>query len=118
MDNDPFPVTGAWREDDEPGARNHWHRTGINTDGAGVRVMAHAISKLRRGLVDPTDVEVQIGSIAIAAPRREQDRSTSGNTMATPGTAGAVSPWVQAGFSDISGPKAPGAVDAGETRLN
>ncbi len=106
------------REDDEPGARTHWHRTGINTDGAGVRVMAHAISKLRRGLVDPTDVEVQIGSIAIAPPRREQDRSTSGNTMANPGAPGAVSPWVQAGFTDVSGPKAPGAVDAGEARLN
>jgi general secretion pathway protein E len=106
------------RKDDELAARNHWHRTGINTDGAGVRVMAHAISKLRRGLVDPTDVEVQIGSIAIDPPRRDQRHITSGGAARASDAGGSVSPWTQASFTDMGGPQPAGAVDAAEGRLN
>jgi general secretion pathway protein E len=56
------------RNGDELSAKNYWHRTGINTDGAGVRAIAHAIAKMRRGLVDPNDIEVQIGPIEIDRP--------------------------------------------------
>jgi general secretion pathway protein E len=56
------------RQGDELAAKNYWHRTGINTDKAGVRVIAHAISKMRQGIVDPTDIEVQVGKIEIDRP--------------------------------------------------
>lgn len=56
------------RNGDEVAAKNHWHATGINTDGAGVRAIAHAIAKMRRGLLDPTDIESQIGTIQIDRP--------------------------------------------------
>lgn len=51
------------RSGDEAGARRHWYRTGIDTGGAGVRAIAHAMAKMRDGLVDPADVEVQVGKI-------------------------------------------------------
>lgn len=60
------------RQGDELGAKNYWHRTGINTDGAGVRAIAHAIAKMRLGLVDPNDIEVQIGKIEVDRPEVPQ----------------------------------------------
>ena len=106
------------RDDDELGARNHWHRTGINTDGAGVRVMAHAISKLRRGLVDPGDVEVQIGSIQIAPPHANCDPVARGVSLFST-TAQCVDPsWVQGGASGMSEAQPSRAIGASERRLN
>lgn len=106
------------REDDELGARNHWHRSGLNTDGAGVRVMAHAIAKLRRGLVDPTDVEVQIGSIVVGAAGQQPDRDASdmAGVIANPGPV--AGRWEQDSFTNRTGTQPPGVAAAGDHRLN
>jgi general secretion pathway protein E len=74
------------RHGDELGAKNYWHRTGINTEGAGVRAIAHAIAKMRRGLVDPNDIEVQIGKIEIDRPEAPEP---AGHAHFAPGQYGA-----------------------------
>ncbi len=56
------------RQGDEVGAKNYWHSNGVNTDGAGVRAVAHAIAKMRKGIVDPNDIEIHIGLIEIDRP--------------------------------------------------
>jgi general secretion pathway protein E len=56
------------RAGDETAARRHWHRTGIDTGGAGVRALAHALAKMRQGLIDPADVEIQVGKLQPPQP--------------------------------------------------
>jgi general secretion pathway protein E len=49
----------------EQEAREYWMaQQNLNIDGLGVGVIAHAIHKMRRGLLDPSDVESQVGLIA------------------------------------------------------
>lgn len=49
---------------DEMAARRHWMTFNhLNVDGLGVTAVAHAISKMRQGLLDPADIEAQIGPL-------------------------------------------------------
>lgn len=62
------------RNGDEEGARSYWHSNEeLNVDDLGVTAVAHAISKMRLGLVCPKDVENQLGELKIshAQPRRD-----------------------------------------------
>lgn len=48
----------------EMAARRHWHsHRHLNIDGLGVTAVAHAISKMKLGLLDPSDIETQIGAL-------------------------------------------------------
>jgi general secretion pathway protein E len=106
------------REDDEAGARDHWYRTGINTDGLGVRVIAHAVSKMRQGLVDPADVEVQIGRIAVETTGAEAARPAAAIAPLRV-IAGAEDPaWDRDGFAAKATQPQPGVTGTGERRLN
>lgn len=51
-------------------ARNHWMSNSplLNIDGLGVTMIAHAIHKMRKGMVDPAHVETYIGKIVIDTP--------------------------------------------------
>ena len=51
---------------DEMAARRHWamHRA-LNVEGLGVKAVAHAIFKMRMGMVDPSDIEAQIGPLVV-----------------------------------------------------
>jgi general secretion pathway protein E len=75
------------RSGDEGAARRHWYRTGIATGGAGVRAIAHALAKMRAGMVDPADVEVQVGKIEPLPPVVGPDAMTAadGSGGAQPG---------------------------------
>jgi len=45
-------------------AEQYWHqKEHLTVDGIGVGVLAHAISKMRQGLVDPRDLEVNIARL-------------------------------------------------------
>jgi len=61
-DEEFLSLMRAGREAD---ARNYWLRTGINAEGCGVRAVGHAITKVRKGLVDPRDAEEQIGPLVL-----------------------------------------------------
>jgi type II secretory ATPase GspE/PulE/Tfp pilus assembly ATPase PilB-like protein len=52
---------------DLAGARQYWtsHAKHLNIDGMGVTMIAHAIHKIKKGMVDPRDVEALIGRIAV-----------------------------------------------------
>ncbi|MGE3342296.1 MAG: GspE/PulE family protein [Vicinamibacterales bacterium] len=57
------------RANDERAARAYWHsQERQNVDGLGVTAVAHAISKMRTGLLDPADIESQIGPLQIHYP--------------------------------------------------
>lgn len=51
-------------------ARHHWmsNSPALDIDGMGVTMIAHAIHKMRKGLIDPTHVETHIGKIIIESP--------------------------------------------------
>ena len=57
------------------GAKAYWFKNGINTDNAGVTAIAHAIMKMRAGMIDPTDVEIQIGRIEIDRPEETNENA-------------------------------------------
>jgi general secretion pathway protein E len=49
---------------DEIGARERWKSIQrLDIDGLGVSTVAHAISKMREGRLDPTDIERQVGPL-------------------------------------------------------
>lgn len=53
------------RQGDDIGAKAHWKQKGAEAmDGLGVTALSHAIYLMRRGKVDPHDIEIQIGKIA------------------------------------------------------
>lgn len=51
-------------------ARNYWmtNSPSLNIDGLGVTMIAHAIHKMRQGLVDPGHIETLIGKIVVDTP--------------------------------------------------
>jgi len=45
-------------------AQEYWRNAGVlSVDGIGVTALSHAIAKMRRGLIDPADVEHQVGML-------------------------------------------------------
>lgn len=49
---------------DDMAARHHWQTfEHLNVEGLGVTAIAHAISKMRQGLLDPSDIEAQVGPL-------------------------------------------------------
>ncbi|NEX64529.1 GspE/PulE family protein [Noviherbaspirillum galbum] len=45
-------------------AQNHWIRSDyLSIDGMGPTALAHAISKMKQGLIDPTDIEDQVNTL-------------------------------------------------------
>jgi len=59
------------RAGDEAGARARWHaNSDLSVEGLGVTAVAHAISKMRVGMLDPMDIENQLGPLVL---RRAED---------------------------------------------
>lgn len=56
------------RKGDQSEARQWWFKNGMQVDKCGVTAVGHAISKIRKGLISPVDVEREIGKIEIAHP--------------------------------------------------
>lgn len=67
-------------------ARNYWasHSTALNVDGMGVTMVAHAIQKMRAGLVSPKDIESIIGPIAVDVPMAASGRGVPLSAMEFP----------------------------------
>lgn len=54
---------------EESAARERWRNlTHLNVDGLGVTQVAHAISKMRQGRLDPADVERLVGLLVVDPP--------------------------------------------------
>lgn len=62
---------GLMAEGNTTAARQYWasNSTALNVDGFGVSMIAHAIQKMRQGLVDPSHIETHIGRIIVDAPQ-------------------------------------------------
>jgi len=54
------------RSGNEAAARAHWHSDpALGIEDLGVTAVAHAIQKMRLGLLDPADIETQIGPLIV-----------------------------------------------------
>ena len=54
------------RAGDERAARAHWHSdASLAIDDLGVTAVAHAIQKMRAGILDPADIEAQVGPLVV-----------------------------------------------------
>lgn len=70
------------RAGNEAAARAEWHaNVEMNIEGWGVTAVAHAISKMTQGQLDPTDIESQIGAILIKHSSDTQSESSYRHTM-------------------------------------
>lgn len=59
-------------------ARQYWmSRSGIKIEGLGVTAVAHAIHKMREGILDPSEIESQIGILAAAEQYTTQNADSS-----------------------------------------
>jgi type II secretory ATPase GspE/PulE/Tfp pilus assembly ATPase PilB-like protein len=62
-------LLGMLSRGDETGARQYWlSREELNVDGRGVTAVAHAIQKMRQGMLDPTDIEKFLGKLVAETP--------------------------------------------------
>ncbi|NEX63366.1 GspE/PulE family protein [Noviherbaspirillum galbum] len=69
-------------------ADEYWQSSGLlSVDGIGVTALAHGISKIKRGLIDPLDVEAQINlltSDVVASEQQADDYDMKDNYMRRP----------------------------------
>jgi type II secretory ATPase GspE/PulE/Tfp pilus assembly ATPase PilB-like protein len=67
------------REGNEIAARDYWRSgTELSVDGLGMTAVAHAISKMRKGMLDPHDIETQIDKLEIYRPSNESSGISNG----------------------------------------